>query len=68
MNHFHEGEVYDAIRFIPASWDPYQVRKQDGFMGNEWADIISALRFFRHPESRDAMRFPYAWVVLKVQV
>jgi hypothetical protein len=56
----------DAIRFVPASFDPHQGRVPGaGFGGNDYAISLSGKVFRQFRECEKAARFPNTWVVLK---
>lgn len=62
----------DAIRFVPASWDPWQGRvRGGGLFGTDYAVAISAEQAESAPRTlggerlaNTARRYPYTWVVV----
>jgi len=52
----------DAIRFVPASWDPYQARRADDGI----AISVSQGAFESLLDAPEAYRHPWTWVKLPV--
>ena len=60
-------ERRDAIRFIPASFDPYQARVHGrGFKGNDYSIGLTKQQFEAFTEADEARQHPWTWVCLSV--